>query len=139
VPGSAVSTVACLRLDPGTGELTYSRAGHLPPLLIGADGAACWLDGARGSVLGLDNRAPRPEATTTLPAGTTLLLFTDGLIERRGDDLDAGLSRLATAATARRVVPLDALVDGLIADLVDVGGASDDIAVVAVRPHLSER
>jgi PAS domain S-box-containing protein len=138
VPGSAVSTVACLRLDPGTGELTYSRAGHLPPLLIGADGAACWLDGARGSVLGLANRAPRPEARTTLPAGTTLLLFTDGLIERRGDDLDAGLSRLATAATARRDAPLDALVDGLIAVLVD-GGAADDIAVVGVRPHLSGR
>jgi serine phosphatase RsbU (regulator of sigma subunit) len=133
VPGSAVSTVACLRLDPATGELTYSRAGHLPPLVIDAGGAATWLDGGRGSVLGLLDRRPRPEAATTLPAGATLLLFTDGLIERRDEDLDAGLYRLSVAAATRCGAPLDVLVDGLLADLVNVGGAADNIAVVAVR------
>jgi PAS domain S-box-containing protein len=133
VPGAAVSTVVCLRLDTGTGELTYSRAGHPPPLLIDAAGTATWLDEAGGPVLGLLDRALRPEAWTNLPAGATLLLFTDGLVERRGDDLDAGLGRLAAAASARRDTPLDALVDGLLGALIDVGGAADDIAVVALR------
>jgi serine phosphatase RsbU (regulator of sigma subunit) len=133
VPGAAVSTAVCLRLDPRTGELAYSRAGHPPPLLLDAAGGTAWLDGARGPVHGLAERSPRPEGRTTLGAGGTLLLFTDGLVERRGEDLDAGLARLARAATARQAAPLDALVDGLLADLVDVGGASDDIAVVAVR------
>jgi serine phosphatase RsbU (regulator of sigma subunit) len=133
VPGAAVSTAACLRLDPRTGELTYSRAGHPPPLLLDIEGGTAWLDGARGPVLGLADRSARPESRTSLPVGGTLLLFTDGLVERRGEDLDAGLGRLARAAAARRAGPLDALVDGLLADLVDVGGASDDIAVVAVR------
>jgi len=133
VPGSAVSTVACLRLDPGNGALTYSSAGHLPTLLVDAAGGIRWLTEGRGPVLGLPDRGSRPEATTTVPAGATLLLFTDGLVERRGDDLDTGLDRLARAAAARRGAALDALVDGVLADLVAVGGASDDIAVVAVR------
>jgi serine phosphatase RsbU (regulator of sigma subunit) len=133
VPGSAVSTVACLRLDPATGELAYSRAGHLPPLVIDPDGSATWLAEGRGPVLGLPDRAPRPEATITLPAGATLLLFTDGLVERRNDDLEVGLNRLCAAALTRRGAALDDLVDGLLTDLVDVGGAGDDIAIVAVR------
>src|SRR3954447_17435200 len=133
VSGSAVSTVACLRLDPATGELIYSRAGHPPSLIISAEKAATWLDEGHGPVLGLPDRRPRPEATTTLPVGATLLLFTDGLIERRDEDLDAGLHRLSAAAVTRSGAPLDALVDGLLADLVDLGGAADDIAVVAVR------
>jgi serine phosphatase RsbU (regulator of sigma subunit) len=133
VPGSAVSTVACLRLDPATGNLTYSRAGHLPPLLIDADGAARWLAEGRGPVLGLPDRRPRPEAATALAAGGLLLLSTDGLVERRNDDLDVGLDRLCAAAVTRRGAPLDDLVDGLLTDLVDVGGAGDDIAIVVVR------
>lgn len=133
VPGAAVSTVACLRLDPATGELTYSRAGHPPPLLIDADGGATWLDQAPGRALGLPEHGARPEARTVLPAGATLLCFTDGLVERHDDVLDAGLARLAAAATARRAAPLAQLVDGVLADLVDVDGAGDDIAVVAIR------
>ena len=125
--------MACLRVDPATGALTYSRAGHLPPLVIGADGAAGWLDEGRGPVLGLLDRPSRPEATTTLAAGATLLLFTDGLVERRDEDLDVGLQRLSTVAASRSGAPLDALVDGLLADLVDVGATADDIALVAVR------
>jgi serine phosphatase RsbU (regulator of sigma subunit) len=133
VPGSAVSTVACLRLDPATGELTYSSAGHPPALLVDPDGAITWLDGGHGPVLGLPDRRPRPEATATLPRDAVLLIVTDGLLERRNDDLDAGLHRLAAATTARRAAPLTELVDGLLADLIDADGFDDDIAIVAVR------
>ena len=132
VPGSAVSTVACLRMDPATGMPTYSRAGHLPLLVIDADG---WSPGwTRGAARCSDcsTGGARPDATTALPAGATLLLFTDGLIERRGEDLETGVHRLSAAAT-RSGAPLHALVDGLLANLVDIGGAADDIAIVAVR------
>ena len=61
--------------------------------------------------------------------GPSHVRLPDGQLE----DLDAGLARLAAAAAARRTAPLDALVDGVLADLVDVAGAGDDIAVVAVR------
>src|SRR4051794_4109665 len=131
VAGARVSTVACLHLDPVTGRLTHSSAGHPPSLLLAAD-RATYLDGGHGPALGLPTRGPRPEAVTTLPIGGTLLLYTDGLIERRGTTLDDGLARLAQAAGARRSGPPVALLDGVLAELVD-GGASDDIALVAVR------
>ena len=133
ISGARVSTAACLLLDPGTGELTYSRAGHPPPL-VAEESAATLLDDGLGPALGLPVGGARPEATTTLPVGATLLLFTDGLIEARVADLDEGLRRLADAASARASTPLDALVDGVLAELVDPAGADDDIAVVAVRP-----
>src|SRR4051794_19336389 len=130
VAGARVSTVTCLHLDPVSGRLTYSSAGHPPTLLIDGDRAA-YLEGGHGPALGLTWRGPRPEATTTLPVGGTLLLYTDGLVERRTATLDDGLARLAAAAVAPWPGP-SALLDGVLAQLVD-GGASDDIALVAVR------
>jgi anti-anti-sigma factor len=133
IAGARVSTAACLLLDPATGELTYSRAGHPPPLVADQAGSRL-LDEGLGPALGLSGTGSHPEATTTLSAGATLLLFTDGLVEVRGTDLDAGLRRLAAAVTARATAPLEALVDGVLTDLVAPAGADDDIAVVAVRP-----
>jgi anti-anti-sigma factor len=132
VPGAGVCTVACLQLDPATGRLTYSRAGHPSPLVVDGQ-AASFLDEGLGPALGLPGRGSRPQATATVPAGATLWLFTDGLVESRAAALDAGLSRLAAAVTARLDAPLPAVVDGVLGDLVDATGAADDIAVVAVR------
>ncbi|WP_138734468.1 SpoIIE family protein phosphatase [Modestobacter excelsi] len=131
-----MSTVACLRLDPAAGRLTYSSAGHPPQLLVdggegtGRDG---YLDGGLGPALGLASTGPRPEAALTLPPGATLVLYTDGLVERRGETLDDGLERLVAAVTARRSEPLPVLVDGVLGELVDGTGGDDDVAVVAVR------
>jgi anti-anti-sigma factor len=132
VPGAAISTVACLLLDTATGRVTYSSAGHLPPLLLNAVGHE-QLDGALGPALGIAVTGRRREAATTVPAGATLLLYTDGLVERRGDTLDAGQERLGAAAALRRSAPLPALIDGVLADLDDANGFTDDVAVVAVR------
>ena len=129
-----MSTVACLRLDPATGRLTYSRAGHPPPLRRGDDGGGDgYLDGGLGPALGLPTPDLARRRHSTLSPGATLLLYTDGLVERRGDTLDDGLERLAAAAAARRSDPLPALVDGVLGDLVDGTGGNDDVAVVAVR------
>jgi anti-anti-sigma factor len=140
VSGARMSTVSCLRLEPDTGRLTYSHAGHPPPLLANAvdatgDGTVRdgYLDDGLGPALGLHAPGPRPEATITLSPGATLLLYTDGLVERRGATLDDGLERLADAVTARRSAALLALVDGVLDELVDGDGGNDDVAVVAVR------
>src|SRR3954447_2174944 len=97
VTGARMSTVACLRLEPDAGRLTYSSAGHPPPLLVDAGGAGRhgYLDGGLGPALGLPTSGPRPEAARTLAPGSTLVLYTDGLVERRGAALDDGLERLA--------------------------------------------
>jgi serine phosphatase RsbU (regulator of sigma subunit) len=70
--------------------------------------------------------------TTTVGAGATLIAFTDGLVERRGEALDTGLERLRSAASAGRTQPLDSLVGGLARDLT-ADGHHDDTAIVAIR------
>ncbi len=140
VPGARASTACCLRLEPDSGRLTYSSAGHPPPLLVDSvdapgDGAPRdgYLEGGLRSALGLPTAGPLQEAAMTVSPRATLLLYTDGLAERRGESLDDGLERLAAAATARRSDSLRALVDGVLGDLVDGSGGTDDVAIVAVR------
>ena len=132
VPGARVSTVACLLLDPATGRLVHSCAGHPPPLVVDVDGAR-YLDGGLGPALGVTAAGPRPEAVTSLAPGALFVLYTDGLVERRDAALDEGLDRLATVATVLRDAPLPEFVDGLLTGLADHDGAADDIAVVAGR------
>jgi serine phosphatase RsbU (regulator of sigma subunit) len=74
--------------------LEFSSAGHPPPRLITHDGDTRYLTGGRGLLLGVDSDSPRPHATEPLPARSTVLLYTDGLMERRGEGLDAGMTRL---------------------------------------------
>jgi len=131
VAGAEISTVACLLLDLTTGRLVHSRAGHPPLLALYADGAR-FLEDDLGPALTLPTSG-RPQATTNLPVGATLLLYTDGLIERRGAVLDDGLRRLAEVAGPCRGLPLPALVDRVLDELGHREGASDDIALVAVR------
>lgn len=132
LPGAQVSTVACLVLDPSTGRLSYSSAGHPPPLLLHPEGDI-HLDGAGGPALGVAPAAQRSQASATVGTGATLLLYTDGLVEHRGTALDDGIDRLLAAAGSRRALRLPALLDGVLADLIAPTGASDDIAVVALR------
>ncbi|MFF9219796.1 SpoIIE family protein phosphatase [Streptomyces viridosporus] len=124
------------RPAPGRFQLHYSVAGHPPPLLVEPDGTARFLTGGRSPMLGL---APYPDygsALEPLPPGSTLLLYTDGLVERREEDLTAGLERLRhhVSAAARR--PLEAFCDDLLDGLSEVGN-DDDVAMVAVRPPAS--
>ncbi|MFC7882660.1 SpoIIE family protein phosphatase [Streptomyces sp. NPDC057376] len=118
---------------PGTHwEFRYSSAGHLPPLLTTAEGETRYLDGGTGLLLGMDPEMPRGTAGLPLPARSTLLLYTDGLVERRNEPLDEALSRLRrhTADLARE--PLDTFCDEL---LIGLGADNtDDIALLAVRP-----
>jgi serine phosphatase RsbU (regulator of sigma subunit) len=113
--------------DDGRWRLDFSSAGHPPPLLITHDGDTRYLTGGHGLLLGLDPDEVRPDATEVLAARSTVLLYTDGLIERRGESLDTGMTRLRQHAAALAREPLDAFCDELLTD------HADDVALLAAR------
>jgi PAS domain S-box-containing protein len=129
--GEDFVTLLVCRLDPATGDLEAANAGHLRPLVVEA-GVARVLRVAAGPPLGLAE-GPRRTVRAGLPAGATLLLFTDGLVERPGSDIDEGIDLVVEVAgqagdDVRR----------LVADVVGtlpgaVGDAGDDVTVLAVR------
>ncbi|MEV5797603.1 PP2C family protein-serine/threonine phosphatase [Streptomyces collinus] len=130
--GRRPATCLLARADPGRGRLTLSSAGHLPPLLIEQDGRAALLGVPVGPPLGT-GFGGYESATHELAPGQTLVLFTDGLVERRGEDIDSSLARLA----ALRFTPgdgVDHILDTILARL-DARHAEDDVAVLAARPQ----
>ncbi|RBY76507.1 histidine kinase [Blastococcus sp. TF02-09] len=117
----------------GVTRMRWANAGHLPPLVVNADGSVAELAPWVGDLmLGVDATAERHESVITLDRGSTVLLYTDGLVERRDADLDQGLLRLRTALTELAGLPLDDLLDEIIERLVQ-GRPDDDVALVAVR------
>ncbi|MGW6395202.1 PP2C family protein-serine/threonine phosphatase [Streptomyces sp. NPDC055103] len=128
-----VTTVCVARIEPSahTWQLHWSSAGHLPPLLLTPDGRARYLDTDPDLPLGVDPDHPRTDHTCPLPRGSTVVLFTDGLVEHPGRHLDEGLH--AVAATAATVLgePLASLVRALADNRPSTG--SDDLALLAVR------
>lgn len=124
----------------GARLLRWSSAGHLPPLLLRADGTALMLQTAPDPLLGLRVDAERRDWTVELDVGDTVVLYTDGLVERRGEDLDHGLERLRATAQelAAGATTLDSLVAALLAALLE-GEQEDDVALVAVRLHPQDR
>jgi serine phosphatase RsbU (regulator of sigma subunit) len=124
------ATVCLLTLDPTTGKIRMASAGHLPPLLQTADGVQFLAPS--GPLLGIN--APRPvhDLEFEMPVGGTLVLYTDGLIERRTADIDVGLDALAEAAA--EVEPdLNDFCRRLLMQLSGPAEQADDIAVVALR------
>ncbi|MFI9472325.1 SpoIIE family protein phosphatase [Streptomyces sp. NPDC052492] len=121
---------------PGRFELRYSVAGHPPPLLVEADGTARFLHEGRSPMLGLVPDPRYGTAVQPLLPGSTLLLYTDGLVERRGEDLTDGLDRLRRHASAAARRPLESFCDDLLGELLTAGN-DDDTALVALRPSVS--
>lgn len=132
IPGALASTAVVVILDLVTGELCWCRAGHPPPLLVNS-GDVCYLIDGAGGPLGIHGRPPYPEATTRIEPGACLLLYTDGLIERRGQVIDQGLDHLACTATQLRTEPPTTLLDELLARALPATGPADDIALIAAR------
>jgi anti-anti-sigma factor len=115
---------------PDSGALCWARAGHPPPLVLDHTGAR-YLDGARGPVLGVGG--PFAEAIDRVAPGTSVLLYTDGLVERRTEVVDRGFDRLAGAATGRHDLDPESLADALLAGALDAAGPADDVALVVAR------
>jgi PAS domain S-box-containing protein len=126
-----IATVLLLMLDRETGELTYTSAGHPPPLVLGGDGPR-YLEDGRSVPVGATEAAVFRQGSAVLEPGDALLLYTDGLVERRDVSLDRGLERLAEVA-ATGTLGLEELCDRVLGGLLGSGERADDVALIAVR------
>ncbi|MFI1073417.1 SpoIIE family protein phosphatase [Streptomyces puniciscabiei] len=118
--------------DAGQCELSWTNAGHPPPLLVTHEGMARYLTDGHGVLLGVTPGQVRPDATAELPPGATLLLYTDGLIESPSHTLDEGLDRLCRHAASLAHRPLESFTDELLARARPPDN-DDDVAMLAVR------
>lgn len=127
------ATVICalLELDDAGARVRWSSAGHPPPVVVRADGRAELLTGRNDPVLGVMTGTSRREHTADLSPGTTLVLYTDGLVERRSQPAVDGVRRLVAEAATLAQASVAEFCDSLIARLAD--GAEDDVALLAVR------
>ncbi|GAA3872269.1 SpoIIE family protein phosphatase [Streptomyces lacrimifluminis] len=122
-----------LRLDPGTGRAVMARAGHPQPLLRHPDGQVRVLDLPGGPLLGIDASATYPTTEVELLPGSVLALYTDGLIESPGLDIDETLAALGRRLAETGDRPLDELADGLVEFGAGVTERVDDIALLLLR------
>lgn len=128
--GARFATAFLLTIDPETGAGCYSSAGHPPALTIRADGSTEWLDQAQSPPLCSLDVPPRSEVEFSLKPGDTVVLYSDGLVERRGRAIDEGMSALATAAGSLAACHVDDLADHLVAMMTADRDAADDIVVL---------
>lgn len=132
VPGADCATMACAVIDLEAGVATYASAGHLPPLLV-HDGVGTWLEAARGAPLAV-RAGERTQAVARIAAGDLLVLYSDGLVERRGELIDLGLDRLRAAVETHSDEPVQSIADALIDDLLDAR-PRDDVVLLVKRVH----
>jgi PAS domain S-box-containing protein len=127
-----IATLVYLVFDPESGMMQYANAGHPPPLAMGAKGEMAFLVDGLAPPLGAVAHPDFTEGSARLAGGATLVLFTDGLVERRGDSLRDGLERLKQEVSAGPS-DLEELCDHLVHTLVGTE-VSDDIALLTLRP-----
>lgn len=128
---SEIVTVVYLVLDLDSGIVQLANAGHPPPLVVAPGGQTSYLEDGLGSPLGCDDPEP-VETVFQLVPGSTLLLFTDGLVEKRGVSIQEGLERLEILA-ADRGQDIEPFCEMLLGSMVK-GVISDDVALLAIRP-----
>ena len=133
LPGAQCTTAVCAVLNPDTGELVYSSAGHPPPILVYADGTTQNLDDGHTIALGIRPDWSRPEAHLIMPARATLVLYTDGLVERRRTALDARHLPVAALVQDGRASTLNDLANQIMSRLAPSGGYQDDVALLLYR------
>jgi len=122
-----------LRLDPARGRAVMARAGHPPPLLRRPDGRVRVLDLAGGPLLGIDGSASYPTTEVDLAPGSVLALYTDGLIESPGVDIEDALAGLGERLTEAGELPLDELADHLVQHSTAARERLDDVALLLLR------
>jgi PAS domain S-box-containing protein len=130
--GEQMVTMVYLAVNPTTWEATIVNAGHPPPLLLEPAGGATYLESATGLPVGLNWNLPYEESIALLRPGATLVLYTDGLVDRRDIEVEEGLERLREAATDTGERNLDDVCGALLEALVPPD-ASDDVAILAAR------
>jgi PAS domain S-box-containing protein len=131
IPDAFCSTVFVAVLDVASQTIAYSSAGHVPPLLA-AETPELLNDGA-SVPLAVQRDEPRPQASRPLAPGSTLLLYTDGLVERRDEDIDDQIRRVAAILADTAEESVDGVADTILRRMVPRDGYDDDVAVVVYR------
>ena len=135
---SQMATLVYMVVDQSEATMSWVNAGHLPPLVL-EQGGARFLEGPSSVPLGVMPYAQYEAGVADLPSGATIVLYTDGLVERPGELLDHGLERLAEAAS-HAGGGTERLCNELLEQLVPGGAAADDVAILALHaPEVSER
>jgi PAS domain S-box-containing protein len=130
--GGQMATLLYLVVEPDHGSIHFASAGHVPPLAIGPDGEAEYLASAPNPPLGVFESDGHVELSAKLAPGSTIVLYTDGLVEERGVSIDQGLDALRMAA-AQDVCHPEELCDRLRDAMLAIHPANDDIAILALR------
>ncbi|WP_102419405.1 SpoIIE family protein phosphatase [Mycobacterium sp. 4858] len=134
IPNAYCTTVFLAILDTESGVLQYSNAGHMPAVLVGSEpGTVMMLTDASSVPLAVRRTEPRPQASRVLPPGSTLMLFTDGLVERKHESIDDGINRAAAVLAKTTTLPLDSVADAVLRELAPASGYDDDVAMVIYR------
>jgi PAS domain S-box-containing protein len=131
LPGAQMATLLYLVVDSDLRTARFASAGHVPPLVVDPDGEARFLEGAPNPPLGVFDTFGHKEITVQLEPGSTVVLYTDGLVEERGVSIDAGLEALRQAA--RKPGHPEELCDHLVDSMLSIHPAHDDIAVLALQ------
>lgn len=133
IPNAYCTTVFLAILDTESGVLEYSNAGHMPAVLAGPNSGTTVLNDARSVPLAVQRDEPRPQLSRRLPSGSTLMVFTDGLVERKHVSIDDGIIRAADVLVETMMLPLDAVADAVLRELSPAAGYDDDVAMVIYR------
>ncbi|BBZ50639.1 SpoIIE family protein phosphatase [Mycobacterium heidelbergense] len=134
IPNAYCTTVFLAILDTETGFMEYSNAGHMPAVLAGpVPGQTAMLTDAASVPLAVRRDEPRPQASRVLPPGSALMLFTDGLVERKYESIDVGIGRATDALVDTMTLPLDAAPAAVVRALAPASGYDDDVAMVIYR------
>ena len=133
IPGAICSTVFCGILDRDAGRLTYSSAGHPPGILALPDGRTELLEDGRSFPLAVRPGIERTEASRIVPARAALLLYTDGLVERRRRSLDSGIAEAGSAVHRGGSADVEDLATAIMTGMAPDGGYEDDVALVLYR------
>jgi serine phosphatase RsbU (regulator of sigma subunit)/anti-sigma regulatory factor (Ser/Thr protein kinase) len=134
ITGDEMATAVCMTLDPYTQELTYASAGHPPSLMLaGESGVVSRLNRAGAPPLGFAQAEAIHEVDVTLAPRSTLVAYTDGLIERRGWSIDVGIDLLAGVLRSSAALGAEGLATRIVHDVAARIGSGDDIALLIVR------
>ncbi|SPM39962.1 stage II sporulation protein E [Mycobacterium numidiamassiliense] len=133
IPNAYCTTVFLAVLDTDTGTLHYSNAGHMPAIIASPESSTSQLNDALSVPLAVRRDQPRPQASCVLAFGSTLMLFTDGLVERKHESIDDGIDRAGAVLVETSQLPLSGIADVMLRELSPAAGYDDDVAMVFYR------
>lgn len=133
IPDAFCTTAFVAIVDTVSATVEYSSAGHVPPVLVSEAAPPQLLDDARSVPLAVKRSSPRPQATQPLNPGSTLMLYTDGLVERRDRPIDNQIGRLSAVLADTADLPVEDVADTVLGRLAPDSGFDDDVAILVYR------